>query len=167
MDSESTPLPPRSFKSFSAGKNKAHREQSLVQNNGIHPSKSQTSLLPSLPAAAEPLRQSSMSKSFKRHDSSLSQSVSTNEVSKKLLCCLKVEIKNGIYKMLPVHDVRYLHDLISRNRLGSLFLTLTYTQKDDPHQLAFMFCRTNNLISSVSHLTEHIRQSKKTYGSSR
>ena len=149
LESESAPLPPRSFHSFSAGKNRAHHE--VEKNNH----KSHANLFPSLPAAAEserlPLSHSLSSKSLTRKDSSLSN------VPKKLLCCLKVEIRSGSYKMLPVHDVClyfYLADTCAK----------LYTQRDDPHQLAFTFCKSHNLLSSVSHLTEHIRQSKKTYG---
>jgi hypothetical protein len=64
-----------------------------------------------------------------------------NSKKGKLLCCLKVEIKKGIFKMLPVHA------------------------NDDPFLLATAFCKSCNLTSSITNLTEHIRQSKKTFSS--
>lgn len=64
---------------------------------------------------------------------------SSNTRKGKLLCCLKVEIKTGIFKMLPVHS------------------------NDDPFLLATSFCKSYNLQSSITNLTEHIRQSKKTF----
>lgn len=58
----------------------------------------------------------------------------------KLLCCLKVEIKNGIYKMLPIH------------------------QNDDPTDLSATFCKTYRLVGSLESLKMHIQSSLKTYG---
>ena len=31
-------------------------------------------------------------------------------VNRKLLCCLKIEIKPGVYKMLPIHEVDLFND---------------------------------------------------------
>ncbi|KAJ3142634.1 hypothetical protein HK101_003260 [Irineochytrium annulatum] len=58
----------------------------------------------------------------------------------RLLCCLKVEIKTGVYRMLPVHD------------------------NDNPNDLSHEFCRANNLMSSSESLTNHIVMSMKTFG---
>jgi hypothetical protein len=57
----------------------------------------------------------------------------------KLLCCLKVEIKTGIFKMLPVHA------------------------NDDPFLLSTSFCKAYNLQSSITNLKEHICKSKKAF----
>ncbi|EGF83896.1 hypothetical protein BATDEDRAFT_21460 [Batrachochytrium dendrobatidis JAM81] len=58
----------------------------------------------------------------------------------RLLCCLKVEIKAGVYRMLPVHE------------------------RDEAHALATTFCKGNNLMGSVESLLDHIQLSMKTYG---
>ncbi|KAJ3125054.1 hypothetical protein HK100_011020, partial [Physocladia obscura] len=50
----------------------------------------------------------------------------------KLLCCLKVEIKTGVFRMLPVHE------------------------RDDAQALSYEFCKTNHLLNSVEALTNHV-----------
>ncbi|KAJ3235055.1 hypothetical protein HDU81_000873 [Chytriomyces hyalinus] len=50
----------------------------------------------------------------------------------KLLCCLKVEIKTGVFRMLPVHE------------------------NDDAHELSLEFCKTNHLMNSVEALKNHM-----------
>ncbi|KAJ3006225.1 UNVERIFIED_CONTAM: hypothetical protein HDU68_004204, partial [Siphonaria sp. JEL0065] len=57
----------------------------------------------------------------------------------KLLCCLKVEIKTGVFRMLPVHE------------------------NDNAHELSFEFCKTNNLLNSVEALTNHVTLSMSTF----
>ncbi|KAI8620970.1 hypothetical protein BC830DRAFT_381254 [Chytriomyces sp. MP71] len=57
----------------------------------------------------------------------------------KLLCCLKVEIKTGVFRMLPVHE------------------------NDDAHELSLEFCKTNHLMNSVEALTNHVSLSKSTF----
>ncbi|KAJ3273855.1 hypothetical protein HDV01_003833 [Terramyces sp. JEL0728] len=58
----------------------------------------------------------------------------------RLICCLKVEIKSGVYKMLPIH------------------------KNDDPINLASNFCKTYRLLGSMESLKRHILLSMKTYG---
>ena len=73
-----------------------------------------------------------------RIDSEISRTCLKNSNHKKerLLCCLKVEIKSEVFKMLPVHS------------------------NDDPITLATSFCKSFNLQSSITNLSEHITQSK-------
>ncbi|KAI9314672.1 hypothetical protein DFJ73DRAFT_861762 [Zopfochytrium polystomum] len=58
----------------------------------------------------------------------------------RLLCCLKVEIKAGVFRMLPVHE------------------------NDSPHQLAMEFCKSHSLLNSVEPLRNHISSSMATFG---
>ncbi|KAJ3071867.1 hypothetical protein HDU98_004673 [Podochytrium sp. JEL0797] len=57
----------------------------------------------------------------------------------KLLCCLKVEIKTGVFRMLPVHE------------------------NDNAHELSYEFCKTNSLLNSVEALSNHVTLSKSTF----
>ncbi|KAI8914462.1 hypothetical protein EDD86DRAFT_199396 [Gorgonomyces haynaldii] len=57
----------------------------------------------------------------------------------RLLCCLKIEVKTGVYKMLPVHE------------------------KDDPMDLATTFCQAQHLMGSLHPLKEHIQNSIEQY----
>lgn len=91
---------------------------------------------------AQSCREKSMLPCLTRIDPEASRTVQiANSKKGKLLCCLKVEIKTGIFKMLPVHA------------------------NDDPNLLATSFCKSYNLQSSITNLTEHIRHSKKTFSS--
>ncbi|KAJ3082537.1 hypothetical protein HDU99_002342 [Rhizoclosmatium hyalinum] len=66
--------------------------------------------------------------------------LSANPASRgKLLCCLKVEIKTGVFRMLPVHE------------------------NDNAHELSYEFCKTNNLMNSVEALTNHVTLSMSTF----
>ncbi|KAJ3323892.1 Transcription initiation factor TFIID subunit 12 [Blyttiomyces sp. JEL0837] len=61
----------------------------------------------------------------------------------RLLCCLKVEIKAGVFRMLPVHEF------------------------DSSSELAHEFCKANSLHNSVEALTNHIAVSMNTFGAKR
>lgn len=66
---------------------------------------SQNSILPTLPVAAEGDKPPVHQTASPRRSSKLTRDSFKDNQQGRLLCCLKVEIKNGIYKMLPVHEV--------------------------------------------------------------
>ncbi|ORY35961.1 hypothetical protein BCR33DRAFT_722438 [Rhizoclosmatium globosum] len=66
-------------------------------------------------------------------------SASQSKLGKQTSQSSGVEIKTGVFRMLPVHE------------------------NDNAHELSYEFCKTNNLLNSVEALTNHVTLSMSTF----